>query len=214
MLERKGHSDILSAPKITTQAGQEAVIKVVTEYLYPTEFTVTPLQATDNLGVSRIIGGIVEPSGFEMREVGVILVVIPDVAEDGSMINLSMTPEVVSEPTWMQYGSEYTVQEVTQILPMPQPFFHTRSLQTTISVYNGATVAMGGMITELRNSVDERIPFLGDIPLIGRLFRNQYEESIKRNLMIFVTAKLVDPAGRVVKQQTGETYVTKVGTQE
>jgi general secretion pathway protein D len=80
-----------------------------------------------------------------------------------------------------------------------QPFFHVRSVQTQLSVYNGATVVMGGLITEDRKTMEDKIPFLGDIPYLGRLFRSRSEQSIKRNLLVFVTARLVDPAGRVVK---------------
>jgi general secretion pathway protein D len=65
-------------------------------------------------------------------------------------------------------------------------------------IYNGATVVMGGMISEERIEVDDRVPFLGDIPIIGRLFRSTFENSEKRNLLIFVTARLVDPRGRAV----------------
>jgi general secretion pathway protein D len=85
---------------------------------------------------------------------------------------------------------------VTTHLRMEQPFFHSRSLQTNLLIYNGATVVMGGMITEVREDVDDKIPFLGDIPILGRLFRSKYEASQKRNLLIFVTARLVDPSGR------------------
>ena len=84
---------------------------------------------------------------------------------------------------------------------MRQPFFKVRSISTGISIYNGATDVMGGMITEERTEVDDKIPLLGDIPVIGRLFRSRYEQSEKRNLLIFVTARLVDPAGRSLKTQ-------------
>ena len=73
-------------------------------------------------------------------------------------------------------------------------------VQTSIVIYNGATVVMGGLIKEIRSDVDDKIPFLGDIPLIGRLFRSRYEKSEKRNLLIFVTARLVDPSGRVIQK--------------
>jgi len=84
-------------------------------------------------------------------------------------------------------------------LPMEQPFFHVRSVQTQLSVYNGATVVMGGLITEDRKTMEDKIPFLGDLPFLGRLFRSRSEQSVKRNLLVFVTARLVDPAGRVVR---------------
>lgn len=200
MLERKGHADLLSAPKVTTQAGQEATIRVVTEYIYPTEFEVTPITGIDRAGNATIVGGVVQPSGFETREVGVLLQVAPDVSPEGQMITLNMRPEVVSEPEWKNYGSEYTAPDGSRMqLSMEQPFFHTRTISTSISIYNEATVVMGGMITEGRNEVNDKIPFLGDIPVIGRLFRSKYEQSMKKNLLIFVTARLVDPAGRPVQ---------------
>jgi general secretion pathway protein D len=83
---------------------------------------------------------------------------------------------------------------------MPQPFFHVRSLSTQISIYDGATVVMGGLITEDLRKVNDKIPVLGDIPLLGALFRSKSERSVKKNLLIFVSAKLVDPAGRLIRK--------------
>lgn len=201
MLEQQGNTDLLSAPKVTTQSGTEATIKVVTEYIYPTDFNVTPITGTDANGNSVVVGGVVEPSGFQTREVGVILQVLPEVSAEG-LINLTMSPEVVSEPVWKNYGSVYTAPDGSQQqLTMEQPFFHTRTISTSISIYNDATVVMGGMINEIRTAVDDRIPFLGELPLVGRLFRSKYEQSEKRNLLIFVTARLVDPAGRALQPQ-------------
>ena len=194
-LQQRGNSDLLSAPKVTTQSGQEAAIRVVTEYIYPTDFEVTPVTATSANGDTIVIGGIVEPSGFEMREVGVILTVLPEVSPEG-LINLNLRPEVVEDPIFKNYGTVFTDSEGNvQQLNMEMPFFKTRRIETSILIYNGATVVMGGMITEQRKDVDDKVPILGDIPLIGRLFRSRYEHSEKRNLLIFVTARLVDPAG-------------------
>ena len=145
-------------------------------------------------------GAVVEPQNFVMREVGVILEVTPEVTPDGSMINLSLTPSVVSEPTWKNYGSTYPTANGDVQLAMEQPFFPVRSIATSVQIYNGATVVMGGMITEQRYTNEDKIPFLGDIPILGQLFRNKYELSEKRNLLLFVTARLVDPAGREVKE--------------
>jgi general secretion pathway protein D len=199
-MQQKGNADLLSAPKVTTKTASEATIKVVREYIYPTEFTVTPIMGTTaGAGIATIVGGVVEPASFETREVGVILSVMPEVTPDGQMIDLTMTPQVVDEPEWENYGSEYTAPDgsVTR-LPMRQPIFKSRSVQTSLSIYNGSTVVLGGMINEIRTAVDDKIPLLGDLPLIGRLFRSQYEHSDKRNLLIFVTARLVDPGGRAI----------------
>ncbi|MDD4025241.1 MAG: hypothetical protein PHN85_04890, partial [Kiritimatiellae bacterium] len=172
---------------------------------------------------------IVEPQNFEMREVGVILQVVPEVSAEGQMINLLLNPQVVSEPVWKNYGTKLpkTVRkrvwdEITQIfydvaeteyidLPMEQPFFSVRSVQTQISVYNGATVVLGGLITEERKTMEDKIPYLGDIPYLGRFFRSKSEMSDKRNLLIFVTARLVDPAGRAIRTSGGESALLSGG---
>ena len=83
--------------------------------------------------------------------------------------------------------------------PMEQPFFHIREIDSKVLVYPGATIVMGGLITEQRKAMDDKVPFLGDIPFVGRLFRSHSEYSSKRNLLIFLTTRLVDAHGREVK---------------
>ena len=80
--------------------------------------------------------------------------------------------------------------------PMEQPFFHVRSIDSKVSITPGSTVVMGGLITEQRKAMDDKIPFLGDLPFVGRLFRSHAEQTIKRNLLIFVTGRLITPSGR------------------
>jgi general secretion pathway protein D len=239
MLCQRSDTDVLSAPKVTTKSGQEAIIKVVTEYIYPSEFNVQISQSGQGGGGNY--GGssgraadpvaIVEPQNFVTREVGVILQVVPEVSSEGQMINLTMKPQVVSEPVWKNYGTQIpkTVYEgttgvldptglmATEVpkteyvqLPMEQPFFTVRSVETQLLVYNGATVVMGGLITEQRRTMEDKIPILGDIPYLGRLFRSRSEKSDKRNLLIFVTARLVDPAGRVVRTSGNETTLLPI----
>ena len=89
-------------------------------------------------------------------------------------------------------------------VPMEQPFFKERSIDTHVTLYNGSTIVMGGLITEERRSMEDKIPFLGDIPFLGRLFRSRSEWSNKRNLLIFVTARLVDPNGRQIMLNVSE----------
>ena len=63
---------------------------------------------------------------------------------------------------------------------------------------------MGGLITEQRRAMDDKIPFLGDLPYIGRLFRSHAEQTIKRNLLIFVTGRLITPSGRELRMNEVE----------
>lgn len=210
MLSQQANTDLLSAPRVVTMDNEEAIIKVVREYRYPTEYEVKENDInqgdSDNVQVSYPM---VEPQEFETREVGVILQVSPIVSPDGQMITLRLEPQIISDPEWEDFGFDYPLQmngdeAKTLHLMMRQPIFKVRSVSTKISIYNGATVVLGGMITEERNEVNDKVPFLGDIPLVGRLFRSSYEKSEKRNLLIFVTARMVDPAGRTLKTNASD----------
>lgn len=69
-----------------------------------------------------------------------------------------------------------------------------------MTVWDGQTVAMGGLIREDVQDVEDKVPILGDIPILGRLFQSKAEDHFKRNLMIFVTAKLIDPSGEPIRK--------------
>jgi type II secretory pathway component GspD/PulD (secretin) len=221
MLSQRSDTDLLSAPKVVTKSGEEATIKVVTIYRYPQDYDVTIQSTSSGSGSTTSTSGgsdgkilpMVEPQNFTDVEVGVILTVRPEKSPEGDLINLELKPKIVSEPTWKDYGmkvpmsvvmssTEAAVRATTGSglewfnVPMEQPFFKERSIETKLSVYSGATVVMGGLITEERKSMEDKIPFLGDIPYIGRFFRSRSEWSDKRNLLLFVTARLVDPSGR------------------
>ena len=233
MLSQRSDTDLLSAPKVVTKSGNEAVIKVVTIYRYPQDYDVT-IQSTSSGSGTSVSGGttggsdgkilpMVEPQNFETQEVGVILTVTPELSPEG-LINLALEPKVVSEPTWKDYGMKVPMSAVMSSaaqtlalasgdesmnwfsVPMEQPFFKERSINTHVTLYNGSTIVMGGLITEERKSMEDKIPFLGDIPFIGRLFRSRSEWSNKRNLLIFVSARLVDPNGRqIIQNQDSDT---------
>lgn len=76
------------------------------------------------------------------------------------------------------------------------PYFRLREMETQVTVADGSTVGMGGLIYDKLETYRDKVPVLGSIPFVGRLFRSEGEKSIKRNLMIFVTATQVDINGR------------------
>ncbi len=201
-LSQRGGIDLLSAPRVTTRSGVNAQIQVVKEIIYPTEFEVTQptIQSEGNL----VTPPTVTPGGFETRETGVILNVTPTVGPDGYTIDLTLAPEVSELVGWIQYGSEVTLpmgdqgSDRTFVFNIPQPVFSSRNVTTSIVIWDGQTVVMGGLIREDMVTVNDKVPILGDIPLLGYLFRSKGHRSEKRNLLIFVTARLVDPAGRPI----------------
>ena len=79
------------------------------------------------------------------------------------------------------------------------PVFSKRSVNTSLTIYDGYTVAVGGLMREDIQTVEDRVPILGDIPLIGRLFQSKGENRIKSNLIIFVTAQIIDATGRPLR---------------
>ncbi len=79
-----------------------------------------------------------------------------------------------------------------------QPIFNSRKVTTSVSVWDGQTVVLGGLTRQDVQKTEDRTPIIGDIPIVGRLFRTNSEQQIKRNLVIFVTARLVNPAGQPI----------------
>lgn len=212
-LDNKGNSDILSAPRVTTVSGVNAVIEVVREIIYPTEFDVTENDINFNGGGGGgggIGGGnqvfippTVIPGGFETRQTGVILNVTPQVNPDNYTINLVLVPEIAELVDWIQYGTQVPVGDGSFYnINMPQPIFASRNISTQMMVWDGHTVVMGGLIREVVTEFEDKVPLLGDIPLLGRLFRSEGSYSEQRNLLIFVTARLVDPRGKPVNTGT------------
>ncbi len=202
-LEQRGGIDLLSSPRVTTRSGVNAQIKIVEELIYPTEYE---QQSVGDLGtgfgtiISPITGAPLSPyayrppipGSFETREIGVILNVTPTVGPDGYTIDLTLVPEVAEFVRWIDYGP-------AGLYPILQPVFASRNVTTSIVLWDGQTVVMGGLIRDQATHVDDRIPLLGHIPVLGALFRNKGQFSQKQNLVIFVTARLVDPAGAVVR---------------
>jgi general secretion pathway protein D len=77
------------------------------------------------------------------------------------------------------------------------PIYKSRSLEAEVTIADGSTIGMGGLINEKIEAFTDKVPVLGSLPLVGRLFRNEGERAVKRNLLMFVTAKKVDPSGRI-----------------
>ena len=213
--------DLLSAPRVTTKSGQKAVIEIIREFIYPTAFqppqiptsfgntgSTVSLSAT---GTSGSTGAFpvtpTTPTAFEKRNTGVTLDVEPVIGPDGFTIDLTLAPQVVDFDGFINYGSPISTvssnlgiatRTVLTENVINQPIFSTRKVTTSVSVYDGSTVILGGLTREDVQKVNDKVPVLGDIPLVGRLFRSKVDQNIKRNLIIFVTARLIDPAGQPI----------------
>jgi general secretion pathway protein D len=239
-LNQKKGIDLLSAPRVTTKSGQRAVIEIVREFRYPTQFqppqipqTVGALTTTTSNTIPSIIslGGTsttpvtpTTPTQFETRNTGVTLEVEPVVGPDGVTIDLNLVPQVVEFEGFINYGSPILspsssffdtmtggliTSPPSVITPnvINQPIFSTRKVTTSVSVWDGQTVVLGGLMREDVQKTEDRTPIIGDIPIVGRLFRTNVDQHIKRNLIIFVTARLVNPAGQPINVTDEEEVV-------
>ncbi len=225
-LNQKKGVDLLSAPKVTTKSGQRAVIEVVREFRYPTTFTPPQVPSITGGGsgtgtVSISVVTPTTPQTFETRNTGVTLEVEPVVGPDGVTIDLNLVPQVVEFEGFINYGSPIFginpsssfdpitgLFTPTQVLltnnVINQPIFSTRKVTTSVSVWDGQTVVLGGLMREDVQKSEDKVPIIGDIPLVGRLFRTNVDQHIKRNLVIFVTARLINPGGLPVNPSEEE----------
>ena len=205
-LARKTGSDLMSAPKVTVLSGKQAKIVVAQELRYPESYgdiesTVSSGgDAAGNAAVSITAG---TPQDFITRNVGVEMTVTPTVGSDNT-IGLRLSPRVTEFEGFVEYGGPSIALsgDTTAVIPAGfyQPIFSTRSVETEVTILDGSTVVMGGLTRDEVRSVEDRVPFLGDIPAIGRLFRSDGETRQKRNLLIFVTANLVNSGGSLSNQ--------------
>ncbi len=211
-LSRQTGSDLLSAPKVTVLSGETAQIIVAQEFRFPEQYSDAQSQVSQagGTGVGGVATGGVTitagtPQNFQTRNVGVELTVTPTVEDDERSISLELNPQVTEFEGFVEYGGPSIAIQGDTTVTIPsgffQPIFATRSIQTRVTIWDGATLVMGGLTREEVRTVKDKVPVLGDIPLLGRLFRSEGEASTKRNLLIFVSANLVSPGGSLRSQE-------------
>lgn len=199
-LEQKSSSDVLNASKVTTLSGNTAILRAVLEQRYVTEWNEPEIDHSPDGGVTLTPP---TPEFGDERDTGVILEVTPQVAADGYSIDLELNPQVID---FLGYDNS-----LNQVVPIGDGSgstvtynysvaqFAARTVETKVIVWDGETVVLGGMIQERISKINDKVPFLGSIPYLGKLFQSNSEQSQKRNLLIFVTARLVDPAGLPIR---------------
>ena len=204
-LDQTSGADVLSAPSIVTRSGEPATITVGERHFYPETYEAGESQGT----VLHV-----KYADFREKILGVEMTVTPTIK--GNEIQMKINPKINELLGWQQFelspadtsytyyqyrvGMQFEHEPVVAQLPL----FNRREVKTEISVASGSTVGMGGLIGEKTEAFSDRVPVLGSIPLIGRLFRSEGSRTVKRNLMIFVTASKVAPNGRIISERSFE----------
>lgn len=136
---------------------------------------------------------------------GPTLDVIPHVSADGYTIQMNLLPTLTEFLGYDDPG-QFQVLVGNLAAPTPLPRFRIRQVTTTSIVWDGQTIVMGGLIAEKVTKVRDKVPVLGDLPVVGRLFRSEAKSSSKKNLVIFVTPTIIDPAGNRVHDPANLPY--------
>ena len=161
--------NILSTPSVVTIDNRSAEIVVAQNVPFVTgQFTNTGTDA-----------GAVNPfQTIERQDVGLTLRVRPQVNDSDELL-LEIQQEVSSlANSAAVQGSNQSVDLVT----------HKRSIETAVMIEDGEVLVLGGLIREQVTEISERVPLLGDLPLVGRLFRNDDAAAEKTNLMVFLAS--------------------------
>ena len=175
---------ILSTPQVLTTDNEEARITVGENRPYQTRST------TD------VSGGTFE--SFEYRDVGKILKITPHVTE-GRLVRMQINLEVTEID-----------QQATATTSTTQPVTLKRTVDTTVIVQDSQTIVIGGLIDDTTTTDETKVPVLGDIPVLGWLFKDRSETKEKTNLYIFLTPRVIknpaeaDSVMREKKQEINE----------
>jgi len=183
-------------------SGRKATIVVAQELRYPENYR----DSQSNVGGKRhtntssagsvLLSGV--PEKFTTRNVGVEMSVIPVVEEDGQ-VHLTLEPTVTEFDGFIQYGGQNVITNENSMQAFDsgfyQPVFSTRKMKTEVLLKSGSTLVMGGLTREEVTETSDKVPLLGSVPLLGNLFKSKGQLFKKKNLLIFVTATLVDENG-------------------
>jgi type II secretory pathway component GspD/PulD (secretin) len=192
-LEQTGESQTLSAPRLTVLNNRPATISDGKVQYYYEEYTVKQTVQQYYTSSSFV------PSGKPTKiTAGAELNVLASISGDGNSIVLALNPRVNTDVQLVQYATltDYDASgKLQSTFDIKLPQYRTQELATRVAVKSGETVVMGGVLERNRSTLVESVPVLGDLPLIGVLFRRRTEVDTPRYLLIFVTATIVKDTG-------------------
>jgi general secretion pathway protein D len=214
-LEQRDGVEVLTAPKIITHSGRQAHIEVS-----DLQTVVTGVGQGGQSGgggggaqTGGVGGGATGAGGFAgftytttPFPFGPVLDVIPYVSADDNTIEMTLIPSITEFIGYDNPGDFVPSLQVfsggavgiSSKATLPLPRIRVRQVVTSVSVWDAQTVVLGGLISEDVKKTRDKVPVLGDIPVLGRLFRSEATSTTKKNLVIFVTPTILDPAGRRV----------------
>jgi len=165
-LEEQGKLEILSNPQVTVNNNQEAIINVGDE--------IGVAANTERSSLGTLV------SSVERIPVGIIMNVTPSISDDG-FVRMDITPEI----------SQLTARTTQINRDQTAPIIARRKVDTVVTVKNGQSVVIGGLIQSTTEERRSKVPILGDIPILGIPFRTKNEQSRKTELLVIVTPRII-----------------------
>lgn len=187
-LTELNRTKLVSNPTVVTLNNTEAIINVGQEYPIP-NYTYNQQN------------GSYEVSGFTYKPIGVILRVTPQVNSRG-FVKLTLEPEVSSISEKISFGGASGAQ---------LPLISTRKAKTQVSLKDGYTMGLGGLMSVTASNGSSKVPVLGDLPLLGYLFKQKTKDETTRNLIIFITTKVISADGGTVQQLIDPRQIKSMG---
>lgn len=208
-MEQRDGVDLLNAPEITTPSGRQAQIQIVDIQTIVTGTSLNQTSGGGGTGTGTTAGGGGGPVGTTIDyptdsvPIGTTLDVVPYISADGYTIQMTIIPTITEFVGYddpgnfipQGQGGSLTTVGVPITAQLPLPRTRVRQVTTSAIVWDGQTVVLGGLISEDVTRVKDKTPLLGDLPLVGKLFRSESSQTRKKNLVIFVTPTIIDPAG-------------------
>lgn len=174
MLQTDTNTKFLAKPRILVQDREWAEIKVTADQVVSVQSTVDGDTGDVTTKVERM-------------EVGTILRLVPIINAEEGFVSILLEPSI-SRPVLSVFKAP---DETNFVDP------HSRSMRTVVMSRDGETIAIGGFITTEDQEVKSKVPWLGDLPLLGMFFRNTSNDRVDKELLIFVTPRIINPAKKV-----------------
>jgi len=217
-LSQSKGTDFLCDSYVLTKPGQLAKLEQVREFIYPTEYD--PPEIPTNIG-SFIIGNTIftvpfdgtfpvtpaTPTAFETRKLGKVIEVEPTVGADNQSVNVNILADFSDFVGFINYGTPITNGNFIQANGSPvvltpnrilMPVFDAVKETTNVTVWDGQTIAIGGFHGESVTTSNDKVPFIGDLPVLGNAFKSSTSSTTKTALLLFVTVQLIDPGGNPI----------------
>lgn len=202
-LDISGKGRTLSMPRVTTINNNPAKLRSGSDLRYFEQFQAQAFNLVDANNARYTITVLIPTGAPSVEELGITLLAVPSVGADRRTISLLLNPSISELEEFVSYQEERKGEEISkdvtkddiQQVVAKLPKFNRREVATKLTVQSGETVVMGGLIDTVAQSTEHKVPLLGDLPIIGALFRSTNITEQRRNLLIFVTATVISDTG-------------------